>query len=136
MYGISKYGRLSGENQPVILLNSLPEKYKEVKSAIKYGRDSLALDIVLDSLQSKELEMKTEKKESEALFTKSKLGKNQYHKIQKHQNKYEKKGNGKDKDKLTCNYCHKEGHLKYDCPILKQKGKLPIKGEIRLQQIF
>lgn len=30
---------------------------------------------------------------------------------------------------MTCNYCHKEGHLKYDCPILKRKGKLLVRRE-------
>lgn len=65
MYRSSKFWekKLDGENQVVILWNSLPEKYKEVKSAVKYGRDSLTLDILLNYLRSKELELKTEKKD-------------------------------------------------------------------------
>lgn len=46
----------------------MPESYyKEVKSTIKYGRDNLDMDIVLNALRSKEFEMKLEK-DSEALI--------------------------------------------------------------------
>ena len=34
----------SDENQAIILLNFLPDTYKEVKSAIKYGRTSITLE--------------------------------------------------------------------------------------------
>lgn len=44
-----------------MLLNVIPETYKEVKAVIKYGRDTLIPDIVINSLRSKELEFKTEK---------------------------------------------------------------------------
>lgn len=37
--------KMSDENQAIILLNSLPDSYKEIKAAIKYGRDSLTLDL-------------------------------------------------------------------------------------------
>lgn len=43
--------KLDGENQVVILLNSLPDKYKEVKSDIRYECDKLTFDIVFDALQ-------------------------------------------------------------------------------------
>lgn len=49
---------VSDENNAIILLNSLPESYSEVKTAIKYGRDSLTLDIVLNALRSRELQIK------------------------------------------------------------------------------
>ncbi|KAA0032415.1 copia-like retroelement pol polyprotein [Cucumis melo var. makuwa] len=54
--------KMSDENQAVILLNSLPETYREVKAAIKYGRDSLTMSIVLDALKTRNLEMKKEHK--------------------------------------------------------------------------
>ncbi|XP_038887099.1 uncharacterized protein LOC120077281 [Benincasa hispida] len=38
--------KMSNENQAVILLNSLPESYREIKAAIKYGQDSFSMDIV------------------------------------------------------------------------------------------
>lgn len=121
--------QLDTENQAVILLNSLLEKYKEVKSTINYDRDSLTLDIVLDSLRSKELELRIEKKKTTALYTKNRQLKGQQSKQNRQNSRANQKGNQKEKEKMTCNYCHKEGHLKWDCPILKRKGKLPIKKE-------
>ena len=41
------------ENQAIILLNSLPESHKDLKTAIKYGRESLSLDDVLGALRSR-----------------------------------------------------------------------------------
>lgn len=45
--------KMSDESQAVILLNSLPESYKEIKSAIKYGRDSFNLRFGLRFLKIK-----------------------------------------------------------------------------------
>ncbi|PON87218.1 hypothetical protein TorRG33x02_169950, partial [Trema orientale] len=55
---------LSNENQAIIILNSLPDSFKEVKSAIKYGRTSITLEEVLSALRSKDLELKVEKQTS------------------------------------------------------------------------
>ena len=44
---------LSDENQAISILNSLLDSYKEVKTAIKYGRTSINLDEVLSALRSK-----------------------------------------------------------------------------------
>ena len=52
---------LSDENQAIIILNSLPESYREVKTAIKYGRTEITLEEVISALKSKDLEMKTKK---------------------------------------------------------------------------
>ncbi|XP_062119233.1 uncharacterized protein LOC133832981 [Humulus lupulus] len=49
---------LSDENQTIIILNSLPESFKEVKSAIKYGCTSITLEEVISALKSKDLEFK------------------------------------------------------------------------------
>ncbi|KAL2487396.1 Uncharacterized protein Adt_32152 [Abeliophyllum distichum] len=50
-------------NKVIILLNAIPDSYKEVKNVIKYGRETLTPDIVIDSLKSKERELKFEKNE-------------------------------------------------------------------------
>lgn len=63
---------VKGVDQAVILLNSLPKSFKEIKVAIKYGKDKLTVDMVLDALRTKELELKIEKKDSDALFVKGK----------------------------------------------------------------
>ncbi|KAA0066632.1 retrovirus-related Pol polyprotein from transposon TNT 1-94 [Cucumis melo var. makuwa] len=60
--------KISDENQAVILLNSSPETYREVKAAIKYGRDSLTMSIVLDALKTRNLEIKKECKDDELLM--------------------------------------------------------------------
>ena len=39
-------GKIGDESQAIILLNSLPESFKEVKVAIKFGRKSITLDEV------------------------------------------------------------------------------------------
>lgn len=114
--------KLDCENQVVILLNSLLKKYKEIKCAIKYGRDTLSLDVVLNSLRSKELELRTDKKDTEALYVKNKHNKGQTNKTNQHR-RFNQKGNlNNSNDKQTCNYCHKEGHLKYDFLSLKEKA--------------
>ena len=51
---------VSEEYNIIILLNAIPDTYKEVKNAIKYGRDTLTHEIVIDSLRSKEIELKHE----------------------------------------------------------------------------
>ena len=55
--------KISDENQAIIILNSLPDSYKDLKSAIKYGRETLSLDDALEALRSRDLEIKIEKKE-------------------------------------------------------------------------
>ncbi|KAL5552341.1 hypothetical protein UlMin_002517 [Ulmus minor] len=55
---------LSDENQAIIVLNFLPNSYKDLKAAIKYGRDSLTLEDVLGALRSREMEMRSEKRAS------------------------------------------------------------------------
>lgn len=119
--------KLDSENQVVILLGSLPKKYKEVTSVIKYGRDIFSLEIVLNALRSKELKIKVEKKDTEALFVKGKQNKGQSSKQPKNSSKSNNKTN--QKEKFTGNYCHKEGHKKYECLMLKKKGKLPIRKD-------
>ncbi|CAA0813213.1 Unknown protein, partial [Striga hermonthica] len=44
---------------PIVLLNVIPDSYSDVKSAIKYGRDNVNLETVVNSLKSKELDLKT-----------------------------------------------------------------------------
>lgn len=59
----------SDEHSVVVLLNSLHDTYREVKSAIKYGRDELTINIVVNAFRSKDGELKSEIK-SEILSVK------------------------------------------------------------------
>ena len=54
--------RISDENQAIIILNSLTDSYKDLKVAIKYGKESLFLDDVLGVLRSRGLEMNEKEK--------------------------------------------------------------------------
>ncbi|TXG66378.1 hypothetical protein EZV62_007653 [Acer yangbiense] len=65
--------KLSNENETIILLNSLPNSFKDVKATIKYGRFSLSLEECISALKSKDLELKIEKKDhGENLFARGK----------------------------------------------------------------
>ncbi|KAL0419101.1 UNVERIFIED_CONTAM: hypothetical protein Sradi_1323600, partial [Sesamum radiatum] len=46
---------------PIVLLNAIPDVYSDVKAAIKYGRDNVSLDTVINGLKSKEMDIKTNK---------------------------------------------------------------------------
>lgn len=52
---------VSDEYKANILLNDISDIYKKVKNAIKYGRETLTLDVIIDSLKSKERKMKAER---------------------------------------------------------------------------
>lgn len=43
---------------PIVLLNLIPDSFNNVKSTMKYGRDSFTLDIVVDGLKSKEFDLR------------------------------------------------------------------------------
>jgi len=69
--------KISNENQAIILLNSLPDSYKNMKTTIKYGKESLSLEDVLVALRSRDLETKKEQKSCffEGLYVKEKSNK-------------------------------------------------------------
>ena len=50
--------KIGDESQAIILLNSLPDSYKEVKTTIKIGRKSITLVEVISAFRSWELDMK------------------------------------------------------------------------------
>uniref|UniRef100_A0A803PT19 Retrovirus-related Pol polyprotein from transposon TNT 1-94 n=1 Tax=Cannabis sativa TaxID=3483 RepID=A0A803PT19_CANSA len=53
--------KVDEDSEAIILLRSLPIAYQEVKFAIKYGRDVIALEDVLTTLKSKDFELQLEK---------------------------------------------------------------------------
>ena len=81
-----------------------------MKAIIKYGRDSLTLDDVLGALRSRDLEIKFEKKaNSESLQVRCRPQKRDH-------SKGRRKSRSKSKGKKACWHCHKEGHLRNNCP--------------------
>lgn len=50
--------KLSQEYKAVILLNTIPKAYIDIKTTIKYGRDTYTHKIVINFLRSKDVELK------------------------------------------------------------------------------
>ena len=94
--------KMSDENQAVIILNSLPETYREVKATIKYGRDSLTMSVVLDALKTRSLEIKKERKDGELLMARGMSEKKSWKGKEK---SFRSKSKGKGRN---CFLCHKE----------------------------
>ncbi|KAL2240257.1 UNVERIFIED_CONTAM: hypothetical protein Sindi_0666900 [Sesamum indicum] len=46
---------------PIVLLNAIPDAYSDVKAVIKYGRDSVNLETIVNGLKSKEMDLRTNK---------------------------------------------------------------------------
>ncbi|KAL2472239.1 Retrotransposon protein [Abeliophyllum distichum] len=93
--------KFDDEDLAIILLNSLPDSYRDVRNANKYARDVLTKVIVIDALRSKDLELKKESRRNtreESLFIR---GKNEIR-----ENNYQgKKGRGKYKGVLEGDGC-------------------------------
>ena len=105
---------MSDENQWVILLNSLPETYQEVKTTIKYGWDSLTIDILLDALKARHLEIKKERIDRELLMARARSDKKSW-KDKEKSFMMNSKGEAR-----KCFLCHK-GHFKKHYPLNKSK---------------
>jgi hypothetical protein len=122
----------------VVLLNSIGDKYKDVKSAIEYGRDTLTTEIIINALRTKELELKSDRKESSSglnLMVKSKFNPRNNYANKKFGHK--KKGNQKDKMKIkgkNCFYCQEERHFIRDCPkrLSDNRNKFKMDGDAAL----
>ncbi|CAA2996849.1 Hypothetical predicted protein [Olea europaea subsp. europaea] len=111
--------KLSKDQLAVVLLNLISDKYKDVKNAIKYGRETLIIDVIINALRNKELELKFEKRESvsgENLMVKSKPNPNpkmaNFNKKPGHKKKVNLKDKMKNKTKgKKYFYCLSEGHF-------------------------
>lgn len=96
---------ISYENQTIIILNSLTDSFKDVKTAIKSSRESLSLNYVLGALKSKDLEFEFERKTIN--------GGLQVRGITDERNNQRDKKTSK--SKKTWWQCHKKGHFKKNC---------------------
>lgn len=97
---------MSYKNKVIILLNSLPDSFNDVKLTIKYRRDSLTLDIVLNELRTRGLEMKKNKiKDYEALMVRDRTNK----KFGKNSNRARSESQGRVKKRF---YSRKEGQIR------------------------
>lgn len=112
---------MSEEYKTIILLNVIPDTYKEVKNAIKYSRDTLTPEIVINSLRSKEFELRSERKYGEVHMIRGRPKfKNQEESSKKWKGRSKFKTQGKGK---KCYGCGKIEHFIKDCYVEKGKQK-------------
>ena len=116
--------KISDENQAIILLNSLPESHKDLKTTIKYGHESLSLEDVLGALRSRDFEIKKDKKSSslvgERLLVRGRPDKKSHSKG-KRNSRSQSHGKG-NSNTMICWFCKKEGHIHRNCPS-RRKGQ-------------
>jgi len=114
--------KIDDEDQAVMILNALPKNYSNFVEAMKYARESLTLEEVQAALKSKELDSKSEKKPiGEGLNIRGKPRKNSKSNSKNQSKNKASEGkdqkNGEEKEfPYKCYHCHKEGHMKKDCP--------------------
>ncbi|CAH9067875.1 unnamed protein product [Cuscuta epithymum] len=114
---------------PIVLLNAIPDSYNDVKSAIKYGRDEISLDIVVNGLRSKELDLKhargsaSQSRDSgEAMFVRGRSkGRSKNPKQNSQGKNASQPGRKRSKSrKRVCYNCGNTGHFIKDCPHPKK----------------
>ncbi|KAL8490945.1 hypothetical protein ACS0TY_022814 [Phlomoides rotata] len=118
------------EYTAVVLLNAIPDTYNDVKSAIKYGRDNVTLDIVVNCLKSKEHDLKHNGKGSknsgEVMHVRGRSSSRSHNK-KKHDNQVSddnKKPYGNNRSKSRnrkCFNCGESGHYYKACTNPKKK---------------
>lgn len=54
--------KLSDDQQLLVLLNSLSDKYKELRYGPEYGREGFTVDIIMSTLKNRERELKLNSK--------------------------------------------------------------------------
>lgn len=59
MLGIKQTGvKHINKYTSIVVLNAIPDSYIDINSAIKYARNSMTLDIILNSIKSKKFDLK------------------------------------------------------------------------------
>ncbi|KAJ4849750.1 hypothetical protein Tsubulata_046315 [Turnera subulata] len=100
------------------MLCSLPPCYENFVDTLLYGKENVTFDDVSSSLKSKELtkSFPDNRTEGESLVGR---GRTQYKNFSK---KFKTRSKSRAKNRF-CFKCGEKGHLRYDCPMLKNKRK-------------
>ncbi|GJT15278.1 hypothetical protein Tco_0873984 [Tanacetum coccineum] len=112
---------IEDEDQALMLLTSLPSSYENFVETLLYGRESLTMEDVLATLNSRELKKRTEGTKEEAgdgLYVRGRSD----HSGKAHSGgslRFKSRG---ETGKLKCFICHSEDHLKRDFPKKKSSG--------------
>lgn len=118
------------EDQTIILLNSLPETFSELKIIIKYVREDLSFDFVVASLRSWENEHQKLKKSSNSRDRKFVRGIS-YKIDSNNKDKSHSRSKSRNIKNIKFVWCHVEGHIKRDYPMRNRQGSEK-KGKIML----
>ncbi|GKA43077.1 hypothetical protein Tco_0735737 [Tanacetum coccineum] len=113
--------KIEDEDQALMLLTLFPSSYENFVETLLYGRESLTMVDVLATLNSRELNKRTEGTKEEAgdeLYVRGRSD---------HSGKAHSGGSSRFKSrcgtgKLKCFICHSEGHLKRDYTKKKSSG--------------
>ena len=115
------------EDQVVILLNSLPDQFKELRTVIMYSRESLTLEDVMSALRSRDAEITWEKaarmqsqKQDESLIVRGRSPKRH---TSRGPSRFHSRSKSRPKETRKCHHCGKVGHLIKHCWELKKKKK-------------
>ncbi|GJR24430.1 retrovirus-related pol polyprotein from transposon TNT 1-94 [Tanacetum coccineum] len=104
---------IDDKDQALMLLTSLPSSYDNFVETLLYGRESLTLEDVLSSLNSRELKKRTYAKDNgDGLYVRGRSD----HRGNQGRGSSRSKSKGKGTHKLKCYICYSEDHLKKDCP--------------------
>ncbi|GJW44215.1 retrovirus-related pol polyprotein from transposon TNT 1-94 [Tanacetum coccineum] len=109
---------IDDEDQALMLLTSLPSSYDNFVGTLLYERESLTLEDVLSSLNSRELKKRTDAKDDgDGLYVRGRSD----HRGNQGRGSSRSKSKGKGTYKLKCYICYSEDHLKKDCPKRNKK---------------
>ncbi|KAH9743492.1 Integrase catalytic domain-containing protein [Citrus sinensis] len=105
--------KVDDEDKAIILLYSLPSSNEHLVDTLMYGRQTLTMVNVNETLSSKAA-TKKESRDGEGLTVRGMTEKREGNKGKKKISKSKSR---------KCFQCHKEGHFKRDCPEKKYKNK-------------
>ncbi|GJU16931.1 hypothetical protein Tco_1144897 [Tanacetum coccineum] len=110
--------KINDEYQALMLLTSLPSSYDNFVETLLYGRESLTLEDVLSSLNSRELKKRIDAKDDgDGLYLRGRSD----HQGNQGRGSLRSKSKGKGTYKLKCYICYSKDHLKKFCPKRNKK---------------
>lgn len=119
--------KVDEEDQAIILLYSLPDQFRELKTVIQYGKETLSLEDVLSILKTKEFELNVEKgkkEKDESLFMRGRQPRRSFSKGKDNSNRRSPaRSKSRGKETRRCHHCGKIGHLRRFCWDLEKKRK-------------
>ncbi|GJT83996.1 retrovirus-related pol polyprotein from transposon TNT 1-94 [Tanacetum coccineum] len=116
---------INEEDQALMLLTSLPPSYDNFVETLHYGRESLTLEDVLSSLNSRELKKRTNAKDDgDGLYVRGRSD----HRGNQGRGSSRSNSKGKGTYKLKCYICYSEDRQKKDC---RKKNKKKSTGFVK-----